>query len=140
MSNIIKLFNLKNNYSMKELSDAYKRKILEIENNNSLADIDQYLLKTTYKKYYNRARYDDFFNFNLFDHQRLLDHIGSNTTYHSRSYKSITNKNGLETVYETKEEIKDGKKNKTAKAFKRYPDGKVIPIDVKEDSKYKSLK
>ena len=43
-------------------------------------------------------------------------------------------------IYDAKEEIKDGKKNKTIKAFKCYPDGKVIPFDMKEDDKHKLLR
>lgn len=133
MSNIAKLFNLKDDFSMKDLYDAYKRKIIEIEN-NSLSDIDKYLLKIVYRKYYNRAQNDELFNRKL-----MIDYNGVNTMYHSHSFKSSTNKDGVETVYETNEEIKDGKKNKTINAFKRYPDGKVIPINIKEN-KHKTLK
>lgn len=135
MSCIAKLFNLKNNYTMKDLSDAYKQKILEIESNNSLSDIDKHLLKMSYKKNYNRAQYDILFNY-----KHMLDHDLSNTSYHARVYKSTTNKDGIETVYETKEEVTDGKKNKITNAFTRYPDGKVIPIEIKGNNKYKLLR
>ena len=48
----------------------------------------------------------------------------------THTYKSHLDSNGVKTVYETSEETTNGNKVKSTKAYKKYSDGKVEPLDI----------
>ena len=50
----------------------------------------------------------------------------------SKSYSSKINPDGSSTIIESKSESKNGSNNKTINAYKKLPNGKIVPLSDKE--------
>jgi len=175
MSNIYKIFNLNDDFTLNELKNAYTNIKKNIQNNyNSLDSYDKEILFEKYKELYETAKcllrerdnkrkyintrnqirlmqnqYDklDLFNklydFNILNKSNLFEKMdkifdkidtktSTNTYSYNSSYKSILNPDGSNTVIETKTENKNGEKSNIINAYKKMPDGKIVPFSSSE--------
>jgi hypothetical protein len=185
MSNIYKIFNLNDDFTLEELKDAYINLKKNIKNNyNFLEFHDKEILFEKYKELYETAKYilrerdnkrkhidinqfklmqnqhdklnllNKLYDFdilnrknlllferksNLFDKMdKIFDKIdrsintSTNTYSYNSSYKSILNPDGSNTVIETKTENKNGEKNDFINAYKKMPNGEIVPFSSSE--------
>lgn len=127
MSSIDKIL-LKNSYNK-----YYQKGLIKLQHNKQIIQLNH---QDDFSSYFNdyfttlKDMYDTIDNkINSFDGIKDIETPSIISSYHS--HKSMIGKDGVETIYERNEDIKNGVKTKTKKAYKKYPDGKIEPIDIK---------
>ena len=138
MEYYLKYFGLTANYSINELKNAYRKKIISISKLN-IPDIDKYLYIEQTRLLYRQAKNDyKFKNTNIFDNfAKIFDNTYkvNNNNYSSysnfSSYSEKLNKDGTKTIFETVKTNKNGIENKKTHAYKKYPDGTIEKINDK---------
>ena len=150
--NYLTIFNLKNDFTKKELNEAFLNNIKNIDSLN-LNDDDKQILLDGYIKEYELAKFSlknfninnidsinnnfDIFNnlkFNFNNFNNILNEFNNNISQNnvftqSYSMNKVLNNNGTSTVIEKKNINNNGKIDNNISSFIIDKDGNKIPID-----------
>jgi hypothetical protein len=163
---ISQVFGVPNDYNLEQLKSSYIN-IIEKLSKSDKTILEKELLLEQYKKLYTEGKelfyyrniknnnnivpHNDFLNhhnqftqinnyFKQIESKLLSDFNNSNVFSFSKSYNSTLNPDGSYSVIERNSESKNGKKNNIIKAYKKMPDGKIIPFTQEQLEQLKQLK
>lgn len=109
------------------------KELYYLKNNNTNNQFNPYQQIIKMNNYFNQLEskiFSEFNNFNNFNKNMKTNMYSS-----SKSYSSKLNPDGSISVIESKSESSNGKNNNVLKAYKKMPNGKIIPFTEEEMKK-----